>query len=461
MSELAFDAQPRDPTGTLGHRRAFRAAGKLRVNQLRAAMRVAIMDQDVLGISGLSSGVMAYHPLEVRLRAFAAWLDVMAYQILDGPWLSQYVAKAWQSGEVAAAKQLNTNLAGESSAHVLELARLELEGIIAAIVQQVSREASRIVARGRIKRSEAWRRLSECLDKVAPPRIMALANTITVMAHNKAKISSYRVQGVDRVGVIAENLPRPRHYGDADVDFIKGEAGRFAGSRGHAFTEQDVELNALWKAAKQDPVVMNQYSDAMLHRCKDIAKQMFVDPDSIHSSLAVQKGDMGVTLATTDMAGTKITMMARVCDPQTFPGTLVHEITHIKYTALRNEYKVQRASVEDALGQMSPQERAASINPDGTLNGPLAEMHPIYQEFTSLYDVDALQKEGGVTPYSKAWWAKTKGGHYYSSAVYETLAEMARMKIEKGELPGGPRHQALYALMNQHWYTAQPKGFKT
>ena len=199
----ASSTRERDPTGTIGLRRSFRAAGLLRLNQLRAQMRIAIMEHDVLGFAG---GALSTQPPDVKLRAFAGWLTASANQVLGGPWLSWWVAKAWQSGEQAGLAYTNTPMVSEGSGAVLELARVELEGIISALIQQVTREAARSLVMRKAKRQMVWRRLVKAFDKVGPLRIMALANTITVMAHNRGRGAAFKAAGFDKVGIIPESL---------------------------------------------------------------------------------------------------------------------------------------------------------------------------------------------------------------------------------------------------------------
>src|SRR5262245_59057834 len=132
-----------DPTGTYGLRKSFRAAGKLRMRQLRAQMRVAVMEHDLLGFGGPSiQRSLSFQPPEVRMRAFAAWMTYVSAQIFDVPWLSWWLARAWESGEGAAATQLGQNVGpSQGSGALLELARVELNGIVAALIQATSREA--------------------------------------------------------------------------------------------------------------------------------------------------------------------------------------------------------------------------------------------------------------------------------------------------------------------------------
>jgi hypothetical protein len=58
----------RDPTGTGALRRTFRAVAEIRLRQLQAMLRTAVIEHDVLGLSG---GPTQYAP--------AFWREAIAY----------------------------------------------------------------------------------------------------------------------------------------------------------------------------------------------------------------------------------------------------------------------------------------------------------------------------------------------------------------------------------------------
>ena len=194
-----------DPTGTGQLRASFRADAKLRLRQLRAQMRTALMDQDVLGLS--QGTVMGLHPTDVRLNAFHAWIGYMAGHYLAGSWPDRFIDQAWESGRQAAALEVGSSVAFPAypgnSQHLAQLAKQELEGIIAVTVQQVSRVAASVLLR-RLKPALAWRVLSAAFDKVTLNRLMAMANVLIISAFNQAKIETYRSTGLSQVGIIPE-----------------------------------------------------------------------------------------------------------------------------------------------------------------------------------------------------------------------------------------------------------------
>ena len=202
---MVFDAQPSaDPTGTSRLRASFRAAAKLRLRQLRAQLRSAVTDQDMLGLG--QGAMMRFHPTDVRLNAFHAWLAYMAGHYLAGSWPDRFIGQAWEQGRQVAATEVDRGDVPAdpgNSQHLAQLSHQELAGIIAVTVQQVSRAAAEVLAL-RAKPAPSWRVLATAFDKVAPNRLMAMCNVLIISAFNQAKIETYRGAGLDRVGIIPE-----------------------------------------------------------------------------------------------------------------------------------------------------------------------------------------------------------------------------------------------------------------
>jgi hypothetical protein len=175
---------------------------------------------------------------------------------------------------------------------------------------------------------------------------------------------------------------------------------------------------------------------------------MNVDPDLVSVSTGTQQSELGVAAAVTNNNTGKVTMFAQYCNPKTFAGVLAHELEHVKYAQYRKAFKAEQAQVD----AMSDDEVRAAY-----AKGELG----LYREFAEIYDIPKLREEDGVSTYSAQWWAKydASSGKWSSSAVHETLAEMARKKLETGELPGGPRFQALYNVVRSFWHERKPQGY--
>jgi hypothetical protein len=173
-------------------------------------MRTALMDQDVLGLN--QGTIMGFHPADVRLNAFHAWLAYMAGHYLAGSWPGRFIGLAWESGRQAAAREVYRGSVPPppdgNPQHLAQLAKQELAGIIAATVQQVSRAANSVLQL-RLKPARAWRVLAAAFDKVALNRLMAMCNVLIIAAFNQAKIETYRNVGFSQVGIIPETQEEP------------------------------------------------------------------------------------------------------------------------------------------------------------------------------------------------------------------------------------------------------------
>ena len=209
LVELA-DAPKRsaDPTKTAGVRRAWRAAAQMRLRRLRAQIRTAIVDSDILGLGGGdATPIMAYHPKATRLDAFSNWLNASAIGAFAGPWSVPYIRSAWQLGAARAIGGPAPEQNSEDYEYLAAIAIRELKGITAAIVQQVSRDAELCLKQTRAK---AWSKLSKRLDKVAINRLNGLCNTLTVKSFNDAQLATFRKLGYTHVGVLPE-LGKHKH----------------------------------------------------------------------------------------------------------------------------------------------------------------------------------------------------------------------------------------------------------
>jgi hypothetical protein len=190
---------PADPTGTASIRRSWAAAARLRLRQVRAALRVAVMETDILGLTAASP--LAIHSGDVRQ---GVWHNVLQHALrrsLQGDWSLPYVRRAWAKGETDADSTPGTL----SSAHIETLLNHELDGIIAAIVAALARMGFRHFA----NRAQAWAAIAAVFDAEVVKRLPALVSVMTVTSYNRAKVETYRSRGVERVGIVPEQRPEP------------------------------------------------------------------------------------------------------------------------------------------------------------------------------------------------------------------------------------------------------------
>jgi hypothetical protein len=245
LLEGLFDAKRRpgataDPTGTAGIRRSFRAHGELRLRRLRALTRQVMVDYDILGLGSLGAPAKFQAPSH-RLQTFAAWFEAEAKNALAQDWHREWTTRAAKSGELAAARELadkdgNVWLGPMDQIEQLhQLAEVELRGIAAALTQKTTRIAHTAVLRG-TRPVTAYRAMVRPFDKVASVRLAAFANTMTIKAHNIAKLITYKANDIGQVGVTPElgsklNLARRLKSTDFDPGEARDPGGKWtAGS---------------------------------------------------------------------------------------------------------------------------------------------------------------------------------------------------------------------------------------
>jgi hypothetical protein len=192
-----------DPTGTSGLRRTWRSVAELRLRQLRAQLRIAVIDNDILGLGG---SLAQYTPAHARLKAMQEWFTRLSYGIMGGGWPTPHVTTAWQSGHAAAMRETGkaATLDHFAAEHLAQLAQAEFVGIAAALSQQVTRASVEAVVR-KMRPHQAYALMVRPFDKMAVHRVRTNVNVIAVSAHNQAKIAAYREMGVSRVGVVPES----------------------------------------------------------------------------------------------------------------------------------------------------------------------------------------------------------------------------------------------------------------
>ena len=142
----------------------------------------------------------------------------------------RFIDQAWESGRQAAALEVgpSSGVYPGNPQHLAQLAKQELEGIIAVMVQQVSRVAASVLLR-RLKLAQAWRVLSAAFDKVTLNRLMAMANVLIISAFNQAKIEIYRSAGLSQVGIIPETeSEEPKKKGPSFIGGVLKTAAALA-----------------------------------------------------------------------------------------------------------------------------------------------------------------------------------------------------------------------------------------
>jgi hypothetical protein len=199
-----------DPGQTRNIRKAFSAAADMQLNQLRAMLRQAVVDYNVLGLSGPSN--YTFMAPAARINQFAGWLENAANASLDARWwVHPWINKATQHG----LKKAQAEMQGVEyqpipttfeSLH--QMAHDELRGIIGTLVQKVMRTAHSAAAK-RLVPHQAFRELVKPIDDDIRHRLQLFTQYIIVKGHVHGKVAYYRQHGITHVGVNPE-LRRPR-----------------------------------------------------------------------------------------------------------------------------------------------------------------------------------------------------------------------------------------------------------
>lgn len=205
-----------DPTGTAALRRSFFAEGNRRLAQLRSQTHAILVEHDMMAARNDPLAQFLPNPGH-RLSAFTEWFERTArYWLLGQNWWERFLQRAMESGAVAGSKLLG----GPPHSLLLvpavsrELYLRELAGIVAAMVQQVTRQvaAAAIIEQ---KPTQMYRAVLNVIRKVGHTRLKAFVNSSTVQLHNLARLSIFRENGITQVGIDAEMLEphRPSRFG--------------------------------------------------------------------------------------------------------------------------------------------------------------------------------------------------------------------------------------------------------
>jgi len=132
-------------------------------------------------------------------------------------------------------------------------------------------------------------------------------------------------------------------------------------------------------------------------------------------------------------------------------GVAAHEVAHQKYQTVLNFLQKEREALWEADRQAAQQNQPAITNVDGTIKEPYRDQFPLVSRFEKHEGPDAVQKridKDGVTDYSKDYWKEAAGANQNLSTVrsahHETIAEMARLEVERKPSTAAPVWKSYY-----------------
>jgi hypothetical protein len=245
LAEVHIKRGSSDPGRTGPLRKSFRAAADMQLNQLRASLRQALIEFNVLGLSG---GPANYSMMSsgARLNQFAGWLENAANASLDARWWAHpWLDKATQHGLASGQQELQGveyQPIPTTFASLHELARHELRGIIAALVQKVVRQAHSASTR-RLAPHQAYRELVEPIDGDIRNRLQLFAQHFGQKGHIHGKAEYFRQAGIRKFGINPELQVRRKKARDA-----------VSGIHHHRTFRDDEPADVTWVTADDDLV---------------------------------------------------------------------------------------------------------------------------------------------------------------------------------------------------------------
>jgi ADP-ribose pyrophosphatase YjhB (NUDIX family) len=214
-----------DPTKTYYLRARMRGEGDRRWQNLARTVRQALIDQDLLGLRGISR-----LPHGDKADGFAAWLEQELKQKVlggDGSWVRSYIRNA---AKIAQSHAHQYTPAGQHDPLRIEqmenMTVRELQGIVAAAQQQITRAVSNAMMTN-ASPTKAANAVSGVIYTMRH-RTCAMSEWMIARTHATTTLSIFRNARVQRVGIIPEKRRRRRKLGDAfDPDEPRDPHGRW------------------------------------------------------------------------------------------------------------------------------------------------------------------------------------------------------------------------------------------
>ena len=200
-----------DPTRTAGLRDQFRNEAMKKVRQFKTLMRAYVVTNNLMGIGTPARMNPGGLDTESVYTGFVEFITNLGYKVVvaEGVWMHPLLRRAYESGVDAARSIMRrTDIGLDLTGDLLyrTSAKHELEGIVDATLQQLSRKAVEVITLG-LRPMEMQRQFDQVVDKIMAVRVQALANVAVVQLHNAGRLDTFQSGGVDEVGVVPEVAP--------------------------------------------------------------------------------------------------------------------------------------------------------------------------------------------------------------------------------------------------------------
>lgn len=310
----------RDPTGTTSLRIRFRGDAQRRLGTLRSATHAMLVERDALGhraAAGIDIFKLPHDPGHY-VDEFMRWFEAVAYsQLVVTNWWIPHLERAFNSGIAAGAQLLQREQFIPLALPALYGTQVEreLSGLVAALVQQVSR----VLAQGALQQTKApilYRQVLSTIKKVGVARLNALANTQVVQLHNMGRLAIFHQMGVEQVGTIAERLPvLGRHSHRA----VRGVDAQFDDRTREEIALEAAERRArdLFERQQREAATAEAAAEVAAQRAREqLAKQLtaeLVGAATTTLSAAAARAELKAAQAAAkaEIAGAKVATAAR------------------------------------------------------------------------------------------------------------------------------------------------------
>lgn len=232
-----------DPSGSGAIRLSLRTAMVSRLRKMRSILRDQLITNDLLGlnmgsVSSSMTGSVATAGGATKVKVFQAVVDDALKNTFlgaDGSYIRPYVQKAYDRGQAFASKNAKASPTAMTPQDEKErvdtlnsLTYSEMQGIAEAVSQQLVR----IAADGILTKKSPAKMLAAMnvrLERTGVSRIKALADFTVTRTFNEATLDTYKLAGVESVGLVPERRKPKKVLGDAI--WRDARRGTGAGSR--------------------------------------------------------------------------------------------------------------------------------------------------------------------------------------------------------------------------------------